>query len=203
MADDTATAAFRVLYICRANHCRSPVAELLLSGLLAAGNRPGWSVGSAGIAAAPGSRLHPMAQELLAERDLADSDFRARQLTDELVEAAGLILTAERSQRAAVALLQPGSVHRTFTMNQFARLVKAAVGNGAVPTEGPELIRAALDGRGRQPPGDLRNDDISDPMGRSLKAFRECFDQIEASLTAFGRPLPERRHTLISLPRRH
>lgn len=181
---------FDVLYVCWANQCRSPIAELLLHAAMRGNPRfedAGWRVGSAGVAARTGRQIHPKAAQVLAERGVPSSGFTSRPLTTELVESADLILTAERAHRSDVVRLSPGSAHRAFTMRQFARLLTAA--NDRIdPAElsGHNLLVLAHDGRGSSQPSDMKDDDIADPIGGSILAFRRSVDQIADTLSAFG-----------------
>lgn len=197
-----ATGDFRLLYVCQANQCRSVMAEMLLRRLAtnAASSAAAWDVSSAGVTARGGVAVHPTVDQILHERSSpAPTSFSSRRLRLPMVGAADLILTAERSHRAAVAVMDPSSVNRVFTMKQFARLVDRSSDDG--PMSGHELIERALSRRGLDEPVDATIDDIQDPIGRGPGTFRKCADDITDTFSAFGitverRPaLPQQRHT--------
>lgn len=177
---------FTILYVCQVNQCRSAMAELLLRDRLSAaqGTRT-WQVSSAGVAARPGVGLHPLARRLLQRQAIDVDGFASRQLTTDLILSADLVLTAERSQRAAVVRLAPDAAGRTFTMRQFARLADP---DPAAPLDGPSLLRSALHHRGLRAAATPSDDDISDPVGGPLRGFRRCLESVEHTLSAFGYP---------------
>ena len=81
----------RILFVCHANLCRSPMAESLTRSALA--DRLGAAaarvdVASAGTHAEPGMSMHPYAEHVLRERGAPDPGrFRSRRVTAELVDA--------------------------------------------------------------------------------------------------------------------
>lgn len=179
---------FHVLYVCWANQCRSPIAELLLASAMRGYPRfedAGWRVSSAGVAARTGRRIDPSAARVLAERGVQSAGFTSRPLRAPLVGSANLILTAERAHRSAVLQVDPGAAVRTFTMRQFARLVGDPGISSDSPDHGPALVQAALDNRGLFPPRDPQEDDIADPVGRPVRDFRRSIDAIAETLRAF------------------
>jgi protein-tyrosine phosphatase len=184
-----ATPPFHVLYVCRANQCRSVMAEFMLAAAFGADPRfegVDWRVSSAGVAARTGVPVHPGAARVLDEREIPHDDFASRQLAVDLVETADLILTAERAHRSAVLRVGPGAIHRTFTMRQFARLTATVGAEMSGPLDGPQLVGAALTARGDQQPVDPAQDDIADPVGGPIRGFRRCADEIAGTLAAFG-----------------
>src|SRR4051812_22131637 len=96
----------RLLVVCHANLCRSPMIERLARQALAkrlgdpagGGQVPTVEVTSAGTHAEPGWDMHPFAGEVLRERGADVTDFASRRLTAELVAGADLVLTAARPQ---------------------------------------------------------------------------------------------------------
>ncbi len=115
-----------ILIVCTANVCRSPYAELLIEDAFR--SNPAMEnirVGSAG--------LQPVRRGHICERVVARCP--RGELTDEIlrrhvsiratptrVSQARLILTASRSNRAALALVDPGARSRTFTLLEAAWL---------------------------------------------------------------------------------
>ncbi|MDO3705375.1 low molecular weight phosphatase family protein [Micromonospora sp. C28SCA-DRY-2] len=170
----------RVLFVCHANLCRSPMAEYLARRLLA--DRP-VTVSSAGTDAVEGLAMHPYAAEVAAETGADPSGFRSRLLRPEHLEGATLVLTSTRRQRSVCTAMVPAVLHRTFTLRQFGRLAAAA--------EPPEdladdslraAVVAAARARGRLQPAAPGADDLLDPIGGTATDFRGCAEEIERSL---------------------
>ncbi|MGK5740838.1 low molecular weight phosphatase family protein [Micromonospora sp. URMC 103] len=170
----------RVLFVCHANLCRSPMAEYLARRLLA--GRP-VTVASAGTDAVEGLPMHPYAADIAAETGDDPTDFRSRPLRAEYLVGATLVLTATRRQRSVCTSLAPSVLHRTFTLRQFGRLAAAAE-----PPEEPagDPLRAAVEAaaraRGRLQPAAPGTDDLRDPIGGTAADFRRCAEEIERSI---------------------
>jgi protein-tyrosine phosphatase len=191
-SDQHDPAAFRVLFVCTANLCRSPIAERLFRQRLSDGSGPAWSVASAGTHGFDGHPMHPSAAQVVRERGGAPEDFRSRPLTAEIVRSADLVLTAGREHRSVVVQLVPAAVRRSFTIRQFARLCAAVP---PLPGDdprgvGPALVAEALLARSEVPPAPPSEDDLADPIGQPVDAFRLCADSLEQALGAVVRPLP-------------
>ena len=121
--------AFRVLFVCTGNICRSPMAQsLLIAGLR---DRLGVEadrveVFSAGTHAVVGAPIEPDALRFLDGVSVKPDPFEARQLLEQHVLASDLVLGAERAHRAAAVSLVPAASARTFTIREFARLAEGA-----------------------------------------------------------------------------
>lgn len=180
---------FRVLHICTANICRSPMAErLMLQGLTQrlGQSPPDVIVESAGTNGHVGRGMAPESVLALADYGLDGTDFRARQLSAERVVAADLVLTATREHRAAAVRLHPRVAARTFTLREFARLtagVEASAVTGLdLVDRGRALVRIAREQRGRtylHLPGD---DDLADPYGGPSSGFVSCAALVHQAL---------------------
>ncbi|MGW0216571.1 arsenate reductase/protein-tyrosine-phosphatase family protein [Micromonospora chokoriensis] len=172
--------ADRVLFVCHANLCRSPMAEFLARRMLA--DRP-LSVSSAGTDAIDGLGMHPYAIEVATASGADPAEFRTRGLRPEHLVDATLVLTATRRQRSVCTSMVPGALHRTFTLRQFGRLAAAA----EPPVESTDdsvqaAIAAAAQARGRLQPAAPDEDDLRDPIGGTIADFRRCAEEIERSL---------------------
>src|SRR5437870_13862411 len=106
-----------VLFVCTGNICRSPLAASLLERAL---KERGLEVAvtSAGTGAWDGAPASEGAYLVGLERGLDLSGHRARLLTREIVEQAGLILTMARHHRARVDEL--GGEGRVFVLGEYA-----------------------------------------------------------------------------------
>jgi protein-tyrosine phosphatase len=264
------TRPWSLLMVCTGNVCRSPMAERLALALLATaatgggatggdggggGTRPGSAIqagtgpgrgpavviSSAGVSAWTGETMQPNAARALVERGADPTGFRARQLTEQLVMGADLVLCATRAHRSAIVTLAPRALRRTFTLREFdraaagvtpERLVAAAVtaggglsgsppgsqpgtvsetgprgtppghADGADGADGAErahhrevsasrlravgsqLAGIALTGRTRAAASREAAgwEDVADPLGGRLDAFRACAETISEAL---------------------
>jgi protein-tyrosine phosphatase len=177
---------FAILVVCTANLCRSPIAQFLLASAI--GGHPAlaetWRIESAGTHAAPGSPMHPLADAVLTERGVPHAPFRSRPLTAEAVAAADLVLTATREHRRRVVELAPSAVRRAFTLREFGRLAAVLPGTaGHGGDRGARLVAQVPMARSLSAPTPPDDDDIPDPIGGRLKAFRRCADLIERAVT--------------------
>ncbi|MGC5019097.1 low molecular weight phosphatase family protein [Micromonospora sp. DT47] len=170
----------RLLIVCHANMCRSPMAEYIARHLL--GDRP-ITVASAGTHALEGRPMHPYAAEIAAETGADPSTFISRELRPDHLTEATLVLTATRRQRSMCTALAPGALHRTFTLRQFGRLA-AAADPLPEPVDAPlrDAVRAAARARGRLQPAAPDADDLRDPVGGTPADFRRCAEEIERSM---------------------
>lgn len=183
---DSHEADFGVLVVCTGNVCRSPVIEGVLRDRFR--GRP-ISVSSAGVAVRPGELVTPDAARLLEELGAAPVDRAPVQLVPEMIEGADLIITADRTQRAAVARAVPRAARNVFTLIELARLVESvrddeqAVARLAAVGPITRTLRAAVPviaaQRGYAPPPDRpEEDDIVDPYGRRAAVYDRAGQQI-------------------------
>lgn len=150
--------AFRVLFVCIGNVCRSPVGERLLASRLP---RDRFVVESAGVGAMVGYAMSKYAARELRSYGGDSTAFAARQLEPEMVVQADLVLTATRELRSAVLAEAPNALRRTFTILEFAALSTAAEGNGPV-----DVVRWA--GAHRSLAGSVEQD-VPDPYRRGAE----------------------------------
>jgi protein-tyrosine phosphatase len=106
-----------VLVVCIGNICRSPMAEVLLAKTL-----PQITVSSAGTGALIGHPADPIAQALMAERELDLGYHRARQVTQAMCVEADLILTMDEGQRRHIENNYPLTRGRVFRLAETAKL---------------------------------------------------------------------------------
>lgn len=176
------TRPLRVLFVCTANICRSPYMELRSRTL--AGGDGGIEFASAGTHGFNAHRVDRTMAEVLAERGVsADllNGFASRPLTDDLIEAADLVLTAEASHRQFVLEEVPGAFRKAFTLAQFAESVERVDAD----LHGAELVTAV----GHRRAGTADHHDIRDPYRRGKAAAEVSADQIDALLLAVLRRL--------------
>jgi protein-tyrosine phosphatase len=161
----SAGAPLRLLVVCTANRCRSPLAAGLLSrGLTGA---EGVVVDSAGLLVG-GHSADPLT--VLAGRELGvdlDGHLSRRVSVDDL-RTTDLLLTMERRHLRELAVLHPPVLRRSFTLPELVRRADAT---------GQALSSAVLEtlalGRTTR---DLLLEDaqdaVADPVGQSIEVHR-------------------------------
>jgi protein-tyrosine phosphatase len=185
--------AFRVLMVCTANHCRSPIAQQLLAHDAAARFGPdrAWLVDSAGTDVRAPWPLHEHARAVLAERLPEVAPHHSADLTPAAISSADLVLTASRQHRSSVVSMVPSALGRTFTILQFARLCTqvAPIVSSDSGELGRQLVVQAKLARSSLQPVPVELDDLADPMGRSINEFRICADEVQVAIEQMLRPL--------------
>ena len=181
---------FRILCVCVANQCRSPMMERLARGGVAARLGPdgrSYSVISGGVRARPGEVMHPLAAYTLGSYG-ADVDGLASSRVDtSLIRESQLMLAATAAERDDMITMVPAAIGRTFTLLEFARLVSAVPAEtlaGAPPdvvARAVAVVGAAQRMRGRTRYVDPALDDLEDPP-RNPAAFAECATTIDHAL---------------------
>lgn len=191
---------FRVLFVCTGNVCRSPIAERLARheldlrlGPAAAGRIVVESAGTWGHEGAP---MEAHAATVLGEYGANSVGFTGRELLDEHVIAADLVLTATLDHRSQVISMGHSAGLRTFTLKEFTRLVRRIDpgtlpdprGGAALTGRARALVRAAAARRGWLLAATPEADEVGDPYGAPLGMFRNCgeeiFDALDPVMTA-------------------
>ncbi len=169
----------RVLVVCTGNVCRSPIAEGLLRAAFAERMGPDTpEVASAGTMGWTGSGADPSSIRAAAERGVDISSHRAREVSEEDVAGADVVV-AMAPEHARAFTREAGS--RIFTLKELVRLLEAlpeteAASLGRLPeriAEADRLRRGGFE-------GDPRDEGIDDPLGMSLDAFRAVAAELDA-----------------------
>ena len=180
--------AVRILLVCTGNICRSPLAEQLLRARFQALGLQA-EVRSAGTRAMVASPMTDEAAALALKYGAHSIDHSARQLTEQLVADADLILTATRDHRREVVTLLPKATRYTFTLNQFARLVSAAEAEPSASAFSAFVASIAAT-RGLHPsPNPPTLDDIDDPYRQSAAVYSRVAAIIDDSVTTIAAAL--------------
>jgi protein-tyrosine-phosphatase len=163
-----------ILVICTGNICRSPIAEGLLRDALQrrfAERAP--EVSSAGTSGLEGSAAMRQSVQAAAELGIDIGGHVARRLTAEMADRSDLLLCMATEHRDVFV---PGSDRdeRAFTLKELVRLLETLP--APPPDEGPgsmsERIAAASLARWRGAVQASRDDDVADPLGQPLEAYR-------------------------------
>ena len=116
------------------------------------------------------------------------SGFTGRELLDDHVIRADLVLTATRDHRQQVISMGHSAGLRTFTLKEFTRLVKAIDPATLPPLEdgmvarARALVRAAAALRGWLLAPTAEADEVFDPYGAPLPFFRSIGDEINQAI---------------------
>ena len=109
----------RVLFVCTANICRSPFAEVYASSDVSPAS-PGLEFRSAGTWGQPGHPIDPPMARQLEERGVPSASFRSHQVTADDVAWADVVLTMEKRHREFLLEDHPRAVTKVFTLGHFA-----------------------------------------------------------------------------------
>ena len=132
-----------ILFVCSANQCRSPMAQVLFEAFLVGkGVREEWRVESAGVWAYDGSPATANAQKAMAERGLDLSRHLSQPTSSTLLKQFDLTLVMEQRHKTALQEQNPQLVDRIYLMREIA----GQEGDFADPVGGSlERYRAAAD----------------------------------------------------------
>ena len=181
---------FRILTVCTGNICRSPAVERTLREVLGGAI----TVESAGTHAVVGAPIEPPMAVLLRKDGVSTEAFRARQLTEAMINEADLILPLTREHRAWIVEEVPGALQRTFTLLEFAQVAKEF---GHTLEAGPSLQEglAALteEGQFARPNLALSGEerDVPDPYGCDGAAYDLAYGLISEAVIEIGLAVTE------------
>ncbi|MFF7717089.1 protein-tyrosine-phosphatase [Streptomyces sp. NPDC007988] len=184
---------FRILHVSTGNVCRSPITERLtrhaLSHRLGDPLAGGLLVESAGTWGHEGAPMEANAATVLGDFGADPSGFTGRELLDEHVIRADLVLTATRDHRAQVISMGHSAGLRTFTLKEFTRLVRAIdpatlpdPDHDGVVERARALVGAAAALRGWLLAPSAEADEVYDPYGGPITFFRSIGDEIHQAL---------------------
>lgn len=198
-APPAADSAFRVLFVCTGNICRSAFAQRLGHEWVC--EALGEDVGaiefsSAGTRAVVGSSMHPDTALVLRGYGVGAGDFRARQLTAEQLVQADLVLTMTRAHRKHVLGLAPRALARTFTLREAADLLRLVDEDGTelrgdFGGRARALVAALAGARPRRAAG--QDDDVPDPIDRPAEVHEQAGELIVSALLPLLRRLAHLR----------
>ena len=174
----TAASPLAVLVVCTANICRSPMGEAVL-------RHRAQSTGTAIDVSSAGFLLDgesPPADTIavMAELGLDISGHRSRIVQPEMVRAADLVVTMERSHARSLAVDVPDAADKVHTLGAVVAGL-AQPGSSRRPfveritTLGGQRAASDLLGRG--------DDEVADPYGRARKYHRRTADRLDFLMT--------------------
>ena len=97
------------------------MAEGLLKHALAASNKGDCVVSSAGLGALVGHHPDPKACQLMMEKGIDISDYRACQLNKEMIRKTDLILVMEAAHKIAIEESEPSAKGKVFRLGEWGK----------------------------------------------------------------------------------
>ena len=121
MTEDKATRnrPKRILFVCTANICRSPMVAAMFNAL-AEERGLAYRAESAGVAALTDEDMAPNARAALEEVGIYAEDHRARRVSEEMLEEADLVLTMGPRHVAALRRLGADPEGKVYTLPEYA-----------------------------------------------------------------------------------
>ncbi len=109
----------KILFVCTANICRSPMAEAMFNAL-AEERELAWRAQSAGVAALIDEDIASHARMALEEVGVYAQRHRARQVSEEMLEEADLVLTMGPRHMAALRGRFGDLPDKIYTLPEYA-----------------------------------------------------------------------------------
>ena len=144
-----------VLLICTGNSCRSVMAEGLLKKQLKELDKTDIVVRSAGTRAINGYAPTNETLQVMKNEDVDLNNFESTGLTDALIRESDLILVMSTMHRAEIINRVPEAASKTFLLSDYGR-----------------------DGKGYR----VLNQDIPDPIGLPIMAYKTCLAMIKEDM---------------------
>ncbi len=172
----------RILVVCTANICRSPMAERLLAEFLVR-RAPDSDVfvSSAGTHARPGDPAASGMQRIATSWGLDLDYHRSRRVTHDLVAEQDLVLTMEDAHRTSVSRLAAGTGRRTFTITELVALSAAQPSTGEHPLV--DQVAVWHNARARTV---LDAPDVADPYGGPQAGYERTAWQLADLVERLG-----------------
>ena len=176
-----------VLFLCTANICRSPMAEVLLKSEISP-NCPELVVRSAGFLS-EGSSADKKSVWAMERLGLELTAHVSAHVSSGIEQMPDLILVMAREHLRMLSDLDPATLERAFTLKEFVRLA-GIEGDRRQNEPLSDYIRRVAAGRGISAitsPG--REEDIADPIGQRKAAFWRCALELKDLIAQLSRYL--------------
>lgn len=177
-----------ILFVCRANLCRSPSAEVMLTRTLA-GTEVDAAVASAGLEVVEGQVPPDDFVAIALDRGIDLRAHRPTPFSKEDAAASDLVLAMTRSLLRTMVLSAPVIWPRSFTLKELVRR-----GTSTTPPVPGETVATWL-GRvhGSRDRAELTSldpvDDLRDPMVDATESNEEMFGELERATRRLARLL--------------
>ncbi len=109
-----------VLFLCKGNICRSPLAEVYFASQIRRRNQS-MLVRSAGIETTPGKPAHTFAKEIALQHGISLASHSTTPLYYDLIHGSDLVVVMEVAQKDRVVKLYPQAKPKVFVLGQFCR----------------------------------------------------------------------------------
>jgi protein-tyrosine phosphatase len=169
-----------VLFVCTGNLCRSPSAALLLTQRIAEFGPSGVTVESAGTLGTT-QKVPAELQQEAAVYGLDLSAHTSRRVDPGTIARADLVIGMERSHLREIALADPPSFAKTFTLREIVRRGGAIGPRRVAQTLADWLGQLAEGRRHSELLGTSPLDDTPDPMGGTVKEYRSMLIELGTS----------------------
>ncbi len=187
----------RILTVCTGNICRSPVAERLLQAGLDQVQPGAFVVRSAGTRAMVGDPIQPSSADIITTYGGTPDGFAARQLTPKILKESDLVLAMTAKHRGEVMQMDASLLKRTFTIREFARMLKVLEQRdadapepspaGDIPTFWRELPGRAASVRHLSLTPEASDNDVVDPYRRGPEFYEQMEDELAPAILAILR----------------
>lgn len=173
----------RILFICTANRCRSPLAQVIASEQIHQRELQA-VVASAGYLESG----HPAASGSVSaarRRGLDLSEHVSRELDADIVTWADVIIGMEPGHILDLSDIVPGAQKWALTLKELARFAVDPTTRPAGSPLSADQVRAWVRQVGERSLGSLLSDDntVNDPIGRSDRTFRSTAKEIDTLVT--------------------
>jgi protein-tyrosine phosphatase len=167
----------RILVVCTANICRSPMAEALFERR-AADRDSTLVVRSAGLLES-GQPAAPGTLRALQRAGIDGSAHLSQRLTADFAEKADVVIGMERRHVQEVALLAPDAFPRSFTLKELVRRGQR-VGPRRADESIPQWLQRVQAGRTpRDLLGSDASDDVADPYGGDEEGYERTLRELD------------------------
>lgn len=108
-----------ILVVCVGNICRSPMGEAILKDALMKSGKENHFVSSVGIGALVGHKPDPIAIQLMEEKGIDISNYRATQMNSTIIRKSDLILVMESGHKTHIENKENSSKGKVFKLGEW------------------------------------------------------------------------------------